>query len=245
MLLQRLRRHLRSQQTRLAIRPQRPWWWRWAGRALTLALCCVLILGGLHWYGNALLGPLRLQAENQRLADEQQKLSAELLRAQQSLALVAHTREEDRAARASLAQELAILREENLHLKEDLGSLRSLMAPGAAGGGVRLSGFRVHAGVTPGEYRWHLLLAQGGHQAGDFRGKVRLRLEYAAGESREPQFPVSDSARDGAQPLSFKYYEDLEGSFRIASGRHLRKVWAEVWRDGETQPAASQAFALP
>jgi len=244
MFLIRLRRRLRSQQTRLAIQPHRPWWWRWSQRLLALLACCALLLGGLHWYGASLLTPLRLQADNLSLRAEQDRLQAALQKAKQDLEVLAQARAQDQAARNSLAQELARLREENLHLKEDLASVRSLMAP-AAGAGVHLSGFRVRPGLAPGEYLWHLLLAQGGRQAADFRGRVRLRLEYAPGESRDPQFAAAGHGPDGTQPLSFKYYEELEGSFRTTTGQHLRKVWAEVWRDGETQPAASQSFALP
>jgi hypothetical protein len=244
MFLQRLRRRLRSQQIQLTIKPQRPWWWRWSSRVLWVAACCAALLGGLHWYGASLLTPLRLQTDNLQLRAERADLQADLQKAQQELNVIAQARAEDQAARNSLAQELAVLREENLHLKEDLASVRSLMAP-ASGAGVHLSGFRVRPGVTPNEFVWHLLLAQGGRQSGDFHGRVRLRLEFAAGDAREPQFAATGQGPDGAQPLSFKYYEELEGSFRTTSGQHLRKVWAEVWRDGDTQPAATQSFALP
>lgn len=244
MLLQRLRRRLRSQQVRVAIQPHRPWWWRWSGRILWVVLCSAGLLAVLHWYGASLLTPLRLQSDNLELRTEHAQLQADLQKAQQELTVIAQARAEDQAARNSLAQELAVLREENLHLKEDLASVRSLMAP-AAGSGVHLSGFRVRPGVGPNEYLWHLLLAQGGRQSDDFHGRVRLRLEYAAGEPREPQFASVGQGPGGAQPLSFKYYEELEGSFRTTNGQHLRKVWAEVWRDGESQPAATQSFAMP
>lgn len=244
MILERLRRRLRSQQTRLSIRPHRPWWWRWGFRVAWVVVCCALLLGGLRWYGASLLTPLRLQADNVSLRSEQARLESALQGARAQIAVLEQARAEDQTARNTLAQELAALREDNLHLKEDLASVRSLMAP-AAGAGVHLSGFRVAGGVTPGEYHWHLLLAQGGRQIEDFRGHLRLRLEYAQGEPREPQFAAVGKGGDGAQPLSFKYYEELEGSFRTTTGQHLRRVWAEVWREGDAQPAASQSFALP
>lgn len=244
MFLQRMRRRLRSQQVRVAIQPHRPWWWRWGIRAAWLAACGALMLGSLNWYGASLLSPLRLQADNLALQSELATAHATLQRTQQDLAVLVQARAQDQAARNSLAQDLASLREENMHLKEDLASVRSLMAP-APGAGLRLSGFRVRPGVAPGEWLWHLLLAQGGRQSADFQGRVRLRLEYAPGEPREPQFATAGHGLDGAQPLAFKYYEELEGSFRTNNGQHLRKVWAEVWRDGDTQPSATQSFAVP
>ena len=244
MFLERLRRRLRRQQTRLAIQPHRPWWWRWVGGAMWLVGCSLVIVGGLHWYGASLLSPLRLQADNYALHAEQLRLQGALAQAREQLQMLTQVRAEDAAARTSLAEELAALREENLHLKEDLASVRSLMAP-AAGAGIHLSGFHVRTGPNPGDYDWHLLLAQGGRQVQDFRGRIRLRLEYASGEPRDPQFASIGKALDGAQNLSFKYYEELEGSFRTSTGQHLRKVWAEVWREGESQPVATQSFVLP
>ena len=233
-------RRLRFGTAALAIRPQRPWWWRWAGNALIVALCIVLGFGALQLFGLDWLSPLRLQADNTRLRSEREAVLDSLRVAQESLALQERTRREDQAARDSLAQDLASLREENLHLKEDLASLRSLMAPEGTAGGIRLSGLRVRATAVPGEYRWHLLVAQGGRQVQDFQGRVTVRTEYAPGESHD----TGVAGQDGTQTLNFKYYGELEGSLRTPPGSHLRRVSVEVWRNGDRQPAASQSVLL-
>ncbi len=165
-------------------------------------------------------------------------LQSTLEATRQQLALEARGRQQDQAARESLAQELAALREENMHLKEDLASLRSLDSA-AAPQGVQLSGFTMRAGAMPGEYRWHLLVAQDGRQSAPFTGRVHLRLEYAGTAPAGP-----DPAAESAQPLSFKYYQDVEGELRVPASRHPVKVWAEVWREGQRQPVASVSLPL-
>lgn len=215
---------------------------------LLVLVCLAVALGLLQALGLGWLSPIALRAELHAAQVQNRSLAEALAAAQQGLAMQEQARREGLAASNSLAQELASLREDNLHLKEDLASLRSLMAPDGPSSGVRLSGFHVHMGALPGEYRWHLLVAQGGHQAQDFLGRVRLRLEYGPGELRDPLPATASGGGDGAngaQTLSFKYYGELEGSFRTAPGARPRKVWAEVWRNGGTQPVASQSYALP
>lgn len=226
----------------LSIRPTRRWWWRWWGGAVLLtgflgALLAGLQLAGLDWLGSA-----QLRLDNRALRSALSSASASQQIALQQLAVQERTRREEAAARATLAQELAGLREENLHLKEDLAAMRSVM-PGQGGTGVHISDFRVRSGGVPGEYRWSLLVAQGGRQSVDFIGRVHLRVEIPAAGGRTTQQIVED-LREPTPALSFKYYQEVEGVFRLPARVQPSRVWVDIWRDGQSRPVVSMASPL-
>ncbi len=237
-------RRRKRKELELSIRPTPPWWVRWLP---TLGLLALIPLGALMLpYVLSRFGissTTNLAIEVRTLRASEAGLRSALQASQQQLAIEARTRQQDQAARESLAQELAALREENVHLKEDLASLRSL-GVNSVPGGVQLSGFTLRAGAMPGEYRWHLLVAQDGRQTAPFTGNVRLRLEEAAGGTATSTAGTALAA-EPAQPVTFKYYQDVEGELRINPGQHASRVWAEVWRDGARAPAASVSLVLP
>lgn len=262
-------RRRRRRELDLSIRPRQHWAVRWA--PLLLAVVGIAAAWEVMPRLLAMTGsPLALAGQVTALTDERDRLRAALQARDSELAVQAAAREQDRAARASLLQELTAVREEALHLKGDLAALRNLghgtaapvsagtaastgqaASPGAAqvpasgataapGAAVHLSGFSVHPGAVPGEYRWHLLVAQEGTQQAGFAGRIRLRLEgpgqLVAG---------ADGMPDRAQGMAFKYYQDLDGMVRVAGTGQGTRLWAEVWREGQARPVASASAPLP
>jgi hypothetical protein len=234
----------------MSLQPERPWWLRW-GRAL---LINAVILGAIslvsHILGWPLLGPYHMNVDTRALEAEHKVVEQQIAEANETKVVQERLQNEERAARQNLAQELAALREENLHLKEDLASLRNLKNPAATGGvvtpaeGLKLSGFKVQAGAVPNEYRWHLLVANASNQARLFQGKVILKMQYVSGERVEVQ-PISTKPNDSTQLLSFKYYQEVEGTFRGALAKPASMVYAEVWRNGDSNPIAVVSLPMP
>lgn len=251
-MLPRIQRALRSNlghhQVKMSLQPDRPWWLRWG---LMLALNAAT-LGAVslvsHLLGWPLLGPYHMNLDHRALEAEQKVVQQQIEQANETKLVQERLQNEERAARENLAQDLAALREENLHLKEDLASLRNLKNPAASAAGsnegLKLSGFRVQAGAVTNEYRWHLLVANAGNQARRFQGKVILKLQYASGEKVEVQ-PSSTKGNDSAQLLSFKYYQEVEGTFRNALAKPATQAWAEVWRSGDSNPLAVVSLPMP
>jgi len=245
-----IRSNLGSHQVKMSLQPERPWWVRW-GSTLILNL---LILGGVslasHILGWPLLGPYHMNVDTRALEAEHRVVEQQIAEANETKVVQERMQNEERVARQNLAQDLAALREENLHLKEDLASLRNLKNPSNMGGavspteGIKLSGFKVQAGAVTNEYRWHLLVANAGNQARPFQGKVILKLQYASGERVEVQ-PISTKPNDSTQLLSFKYYQEVEGTFRGALAKPATMVYAEVWRNGDSNPTAVVSLPMP
>lgn len=234
----------------MSLRPERPWWVRWG----SMLLINMLLLGGVslasHVLGWPLLGPYHMNVDTRALEAEHRVIEQQIAEANETKVVQERLQNEEKAARENLAQDLAALREENMHLKEDLASLRNLKNPAATGGsagpveGLKLSGFKVQAGAVPNEYRWHLLVANAVNQARPFQGKVILKLQYASGERVEVQ-PISSKPNDSPQLLSFKYYQEVEGTFRGALAKPASMVYAEVWRNGDANPAAVVSLPMP
>ncbi len=246
-----LRSNLGSHQVRMSLQPERPWWLRWGGTFfLNVALLGTIAIAS-HILGWPLLGPYHMNMDTRALEAEHRVVEQQIAEANETKVVQERLQNEEKAARENLAQELAALREENLHLKEDLASLRNLKNLATAGGGsvtptegLKLSGFKVQAGAVPNEYRWHLLVANAVNQARPFQGKVILKLQYTNGERVEVQ-PISTKPNDSAQVLSFKYYQEVEGTFRGASAKPVTMVYAEVWRNGDSNPTAVVSLPMP
>jgi len=245
-----LRSNLGSHQVKMSLQPQRPWWLRWGSSVMwNLALLGIISLVS-HILGWPLLGPYHMNVDTRALEAEHRVVEQQMAEANETKVVQERLQNEEKAARQNLAQELAALREENLHLKEDLASLRNLKNPAAIGGtptsseGLKLSGFKVQAGAVPNEYRWHLLVANAGNQARPFQGKVILKLQYASGERVEVQ-PIATKPNDSTQLLSFKYYQEVEGTFRGAPAKSASMIYAEVWRNGDSNPTAVLSLPMP
>lgn len=156
--------------------------------------------------------------------------------------VIAELQKQEEAARAGLMQEMALLREENLRLKEDLASLRNLKGAGPAGDTVRLSNFIVRAGADPEQYDWRLLITIP-RDSKAFQGRVLVRLQYPSGEKIDaPSHYGNMPDKEGT--LQFKYTQTLEGSFRNTQSMKPSQVIAEIWKNGDVSPIASIATPL-
>jgi len=245
-----LRSNLGSHQVKMSLQLERPWWMRWGGILLLNVTVLASISLASHILGWPLLGPYHMNVDTRALEAAHREVEQQIAEANETKVIQERMQNEERAARENLAQNLAALREENLHLKEDLASLRNLKNPAATGGTatpaepLKLSGFKVQPGAVPNEYRWHLLVANSTNQARPFQGKVIIKLQYATGERVEVQ-PISTKPNDSAQLLSFKYYQEVEGTFRGALAKQATLVYAEVWRNGDSNPAAVVSLPMP
>jgi hypothetical protein len=221
-LTRRLRSSFGIRSSRMTIRSQLAWYWRW----LLNLLMMVVVAGAVWWLvdnSHRITGFSREEARREitALGEENARMKRELEAAR--LALLESERQGavEKAAQMELARNVAQLQDENAALKEDLGFLRNVMSSGATQAGLGIANLKVEPDGQPNAYRFRMLLTQGGQRKQDFKGKVQViaRVQRQGG-LETLAFP--DASGDEGASVEFRFYQKVEGRFRIPEGSTLK-----------------------
>jgi hypothetical protein len=225
----RLRSSFGIGSSRMAIRSQLAWYWRWL-----LNILMMLLVAAVVWW--LVQNSYRITGFNvEEVKDQLAKLSESNLVMQRELETAKGVLTErdrqlqiEKAAQSELARTVAQLQEENAALKEDLGFLRNIMSSGAAPEGLGVSNLKVERDGKPNEYRYRMLLTQGGQRKQDFKGRVQIVARVAKdGNVSTVTFP-DPSAGELAGSFEFRFYQKVEGRFAIPDGTSLKGVDVRV-----------------
>lgn len=143
----------------------------------------------------------------------------------------------ERSSQAELSKNMTQLQDENASLKEDLGFLRNIMSAGSVPEGISIANLKVEADALPNEYRYRLLLTQGGQRKQDFKGKVQViaRIQQSTVQttlSFPPDSELKESKESKAveqkNQIEFRYYQKIDGRFKIPEGAQLKSVQIRV-----------------
>ncbi len=251
-MLRQIKRKFGISAPRLAVRLHVPWYVRWA-----IILPFVLAAGGLVWwaYGSGLefAGFHRGQTEQElvvmraqvaSLRDENTQLASQAASFERQAQI-------ERAANLETARQLQGVSEENLRLKEDLTLFQNLTLSGTREGELSLQHFKVERDTLPGEYRYRLLLVQGGQRrTKPFQGNLQLLVNVLHnGERSVMVFPQENAApvnagEDAAYQLNFKYYQRIERSFQLPPGMSVESVQVRIFERGSGEPKVKQSVNL-
>lgn len=228
-----LGRRLRSSfgigSARMAIRSQLAWYWRW----LLNVLMMVLVAVAVWWlvqnsYRITGFNMEEVKAQIAALTEENRLMKRDLEAARGALVERDRQLQIDKAAQGELARTVAQLQEENAALKEDLGFLRNIMSSGATPEGIGVSNLKVERDGGANQYRYRMLLTQGGQRKQDFKGKVQIVARVAKdGALSTLTFP-DPSAGEAAGAFEFRFYHKAEGRFAIPDGSQLKGVDVRV-----------------
>ena len=228
-IARRLRSSFGIGSSRMAIRSQLAWYWRW----LLNVLLMVLVATVVWWlvqnsYRITGFDIEEVKAHLARLTEENRTAKAELEAARGTLTERDRQLQIEKAAQGELARTVAQLQEENAALKEDLGFLRNIMSSGTTPEGIGLSNLKVERDGKANEYRYRMLLTQGGQRKQDFKGKVQIVARVAKdGGTSTMTFPDAPPA-DPAGAFEFRFYHKVEGRFAIPDGASLKGVDVRV-----------------
>ena len=221
--------------------------WRWKAPAL---IALLLIPAGMWWWGfdfGQFLGGFNRGAVEQR----QEKLEAEAATASQENAKLrarAAELESDlnvtRGAQATLSKQALDLQNENSQMKEELVFLRTLFSESGRPGTFaiqRLAAERERDGV----YHFSMLVVRGGKPIDDFNGQLSLSASVVvAGHTSMLILPDDQPETAPSLKLQFKYYQRIEGSFRVPPGAQVKSLQARVLEAGQTAPKATRSLNL-
>jgi hypothetical protein len=230
----------------MAVRPDMPWHWR----SLRLAAGAALIGVGGWLLMNALGGSAsagrdverdlpRLQASVERQETELAALRSRNAQNERQL-------EMERAATADLAKQVKALTFENSKLKEDLAFFQSLMSGGAGReGAITVTRFRLQPEAGDGEYRYQMLLVQNGPKAKEFHGRLQFVIDVQhEGRKVALVLPV-DAERDSREyQLNFRFFQRVEGTFKLAPGSVLKGMQVRVFENGTRAPKLTQSLSV-
>lgn len=175
----------------------------------------------------------RAQTERDQLAEERRALTRELRTVKtenqslkEQVAYLGRSQEIDGAACGSVKQSLTGLQTEVSDLREQLAFYRGIVSPEESKAGVRVYDFKVMKTADASLYKFDLVLIQSVRQDKRIGGDVKVGIEGLKGTQKQT-LPLKELVTDPKPDMvfSFKYFEELSGSFRLPEGfRPLRAV---------------------
>jgi len=181
---------------------------------------------------------LARQAElNARLQTENAALRQDVAASERQLQI-------ERSTYGDLAKQVKDLSDENTSLKEDLAFFQSLLSAGSKEA-VSIYRFNVEPDSLPGEYRYRLLLLQMGPRQKEFQGKLQFVVDVLQnGQKSVMTIPEQNESDLEAYNVNFKYYQRVEGSFRVESGAVATSVQVRVFENGANDAKLTQTVNL-
>ena len=228
-MMRRLRSSFGIGSSRMAIRSQLAWYWRWILNVLLMVLVATVV----WWLVQNSYRITGFDIEEVRhqiasLTQENRTMKADLEAARGALVERERQLQIEKAAQGELARTVTQLQDENASLKEDLGFLRNIMSSVATPEGIGVSNLKLERDGRPNEYRYRMLLTQGGQRKQDFKGKVQI-LAHVAKDGTAATITYPDAAAgENAGSFEFRFYHKVEGRFAIPEGMVLKSVDVRV-----------------
>ena len=247
----RMRQNFGISAPRMAVRTHLPWWGRGA-----IILTLVAIIAGMWWWGfdfGQIFGGFNrkevearlvtLEADNKKLRSEGFDLRARNSSLESELAMAHGSAEAQQKQSIELAGE-------NAQLKDELVFLQKLVSDSSKQIGLQLQRLAV---ARDSDEMWHynLLVVRGGSPKDEFEGNIVLQATLAP----EPGAPAGTHGmiltlpddQPDAKPalnLKFKYYQRVEGRFRVPAGMRVTAVTARAFETGQASARATRTLQL-
>jgi hypothetical protein len=231
---------------RVAVRTAVAWYWRWLG-LIALAVVIMMFSRTAYDFGRKFAGFDQSEADQelQRLTESKAKLEQEVAQISGNLAQIERQMQIERATYADLVKQVKALTEENASLKEDLAFFQTLMPSGGKEGGVAVNRFMVQNDALPGEFRYRLLLTQTGQRSKDFQGRLQFVVNLQQdGKKTVMTLPAEDDKEARGFKLNFRFYQRVEGTFRVTPGTVIKGMQVRVLEGDSKEPRLTQQANL-
>jgi transposase-like protein len=245
----RLRAAIAMRSTRMRMKTQLAWYWRWAINGL-LATGVALVAYWVFQNQHRLTGFNPSEMRDQLVASraETTRLASELETIRRQLAEREQQNQIDRAAQTELGKTLTQLQEENATLKEELGFLRNLMSSDRSAEGIAINNLKVERDAGRNVYRYRMLLTQGGQRKQDFVGRVQIVARIVqAGQPSVIAYPDDATVRGSAAStydVEFRYYQKVDGRVALPADAALKSVEVRILSNPGGQLRASRQLNI-
>ena len=232
---------------RVAVRAHMPWYLRWM---MLVGVGAAII--GASWatyhFGSEFAGfrKSEIEGEMKRLNELTAKQESELAEARKTLAISESQRKIENATYGDLAKQVKSLAAENAALKDGLAFFQSLLPVPGKDEAVAINRFKLEPDAMPGEYRYRMLLVQGGQRPGDFQGHIQLVINALQGAQKVVlTLPSETDAKLQQFQLNFKSFQRVEGTFRVEPGTVVKYIQVRVYQNGARTPKLTQSVNIP
>jgi len=234
---------------RVEIQTRIPWYWRWVGMAVLLGVAAAAA-GWIYDAGRRFAGfdHNEVQEELRVVRGRLDNANSELERLR-ALANAAESRVAiERTAQQKLAQQIRVLEQENVRVREELATFESMLSTEARNvNALSIYRFKVEPDVLPGEYRYRLLiLTPSSRRDRDFNGRLELVVNLTeGGQNAMMSFPEqADAGAAAFFKLNFRYFRRVEGTFRVSPKAKVESVQARIYESGTSEPRATNSVSL-
>lgn len=245
--LWKLRQRFGIAAPRVAVRTHVPWYLRWLGLALVLAVSGASAIW-IYDTGRRFAGFDHREAELEiaSIRRERDAANEELSRLRDFAGAAESKIAIERTAQQNLAKQLRAAEAESARLREELAVFeRTLSADPKTAAPLSIQRFKVEPELLPGEYRFHLLLLAMGPQRGDFKGRYELVVNLTEdGRDAMITLPRPGAAVEQGFDLGFKHFQRVQGTFRVNPGAQVKSVQVRVYEAGASQARATQTATL-
>ncbi len=237
-LLRLLRKRFSLAASNLAVRPHRPWYWRWT---MLIGGSSVVVWLAFWAYNNGLelAGYVRASTESKLTRTERELGEAQSENARLNNRVVDMERQLqiEHSANAELSRQLKTLNDEKAHLNEDLAFYQNLTQSGEREEKLSIQRLKVAHDTLPDEFHVSMLLVQSGQRPKDFQGKMQFvvnalhngqRAVFVVPGDKDPEF--------AAYQLDFKYYQRIERTFKLPAGVTFESLQVRIYERGQNEP---------
>jgi hypothetical protein len=225
----------------MAVRTHVPWWGRGA-----LVVILLAIIGGMWWWGfdfGQILGGFNRKEIEAHILTEAEALRAEATNFARAT----------RCSKASSVRRGAWVRvtqtellSENAQLKGRLAFCKKVVRFEPDRRPVDL---RTLSPDGEGMWRYRFLLVRGGSPKEEFKGNVVVQATVSSGTDAgaQPQtilLPEDEPTTAPALVLKFKYYQRVEGRFRVPPGGRVTAIAVRCFEAGQGNPRATRTLSL-
>jgi hypothetical protein len=195
---------------------------------------------GLTTAGFDILSASRKQDDLKRsinkLVDENQELRESLARAQRSLQM-------DQVAYQELDDSLKKSAREIVKLKEEISFYRAILSPDNKAAGLHIQSMKVEATNDPANYRYKLVVIQALKHDRNIYGNAQFEVRgLQGGQQKALQFPEPIKRPIN---INFKYYQDIEGEFKIPLNFTPNTVVVKVITRGQGAKTVEKDYPWP
>lgn len=245
----RVRRQFGIAAPRMSVRTSLPWWSRGA-----LVVALLAIIGGMWWWGfdfGQIFGGFNrkeveaklttLESDLTRYRSEATDLRARNATLESELAM-------NKGAQEALSRQVTELSSENAQVREELAFLQKLVSDSSKAEGLAVQRLAVEPDGDD-SWRYRMIVVRGGSPKDEFAGRVVLRATLAGGTDADAgphaiELPTDAPESTPSLNLKFKYYQRVEGQFRVPVGSRVVSVAIRVYESGQTAPRITRTLSL-
>lgn len=244
--LKRLRQRFGISAPKLAIKTHVAWYWRALAGIALLSVSLALTIW-IYDAGRSVSGFYSDESmrEIQALSNHVMELDAELTKLRSLAGTGESSLQIERVTQQQLVRQVKALEAENAALREDLAFFEGLLPASESvdDAGVRIDNLRIVHEGTPREYRYRMLVLNGGRQAKELKGSLQLLVKMRQG-GKDVMITLPSGNEPVPQRFRFeiKHFHRLDGVFSVPQGAVVISVEARLLQEGAVR--AKQSVTL-